>query len=144
MRRGLHRLMRRRETCSIICAAHVRRQVLGCERRAPTGSTLHGRGFFNCLSLSVAGRAPVLPTACAWLPKANLWRERTNPRKASVRLRGISLKVIWEKLKNKHLLLPPQSEEAEFDSALLPTGPGRNGWGHFLITFALSTVPYQA
>jgi hypothetical protein len=61
-----------------------------------------------------------------------------------VRLRGISLKVIWEKLKNKHLLLPPQSEEAEFDSALLPTGPGRNGWGHFLITFVLSTVPYQA
>ena len=34
-----------------------------------------------------------------WPQRANLWRERTNLRKGSVRL------------KNKHLLPPPQSEE---------------------------------
>jgi hypothetical protein len=32
-----------------------------------------------------------------WPPQTNLWRERTSPRTGSVRLRGISLKVMCEK-----------------------------------------------
>jgi hypothetical protein len=34
-----------------------------------------------------------------------------NPRTGSVRLSDISLKVMWEKQRTKHLLPPPQSEE---------------------------------
>ena len=36
-----------------------------------------------------------------------------------MRLRDISLKVIWDQAKNKHLVPPPQSEEVELSSALL-------------------------
>ena len=32
-----------------------------------------------------------------------------------MRLRGISLKVMWDQAKNKHHLPPPQSEEVELD-----------------------------
>ena len=40
-----------------------------------------------------------------------------------MRLRDISLKVMWEKQRTDTLLPPPQSEEAEFDPALLTRGP---------------------
>ena len=49
-----------------------------------------------------------------------------------MRLSGISQMVIWGEAKKWHLLPAPQSDEAEFDPALLTSGPGRcapSGWG---------------
>jgi hypothetical protein len=67
-----------------------------------------------------------------WSQRTNLWRERTNPKKGSVRLRDISLKVIWDQAKNKHLVPPPQSEEVELSSALLLRPWPSMAWAIFL------------
>ena len=65
-------------------------------------------------AIGYSARRGNLPKEDSWLNEANLWRQRTSPGTASKRLIDISLKVIWEKQRTKHLLPPPQSEEAEF------------------------------
>ena len=48
-----------------------------------------------------------------WLPQTNLWRKPTNPRTWSDLLKRYEPEGDLGEAKNKHLLPPPQSEEAD-------------------------------
>ena len=71
---------------------------------------MHGRRRDDCGSMP-------------WPQQTNLWREQTNPQTRRVRLSDISLKVIWEKQLNKHILSPPQAELEALASPILRSGP---------------------
>ena len=81
----------------------------------------------------IQGREPVIGLAVVdclkwqWLPETNLWRKRTSPRAGSDPHKGHRPEVMWEKQRTGTLLPPPQSEEAEFYSALPTRALARSG-----------------
>src|SRR5262249_47567848 len=77
-----------------------------------------------CQLAPIVGLDAALMGRGAWLRRTNLWRNLTSPGTGSDLQKRYQPEGDVGEAKNKHLLPSPQSEEAEFDPALLTRGPG--------------------